>query len=92
MAGQVMRKNLSVRATEDLVNTTLTQGGVVRKGRTRQKRANSAAVQHLENRLQQHFSTRVEVHHGEEKGRILIEYYGNDDLHRLLGRLGLSEE
>jgi ParB family transcriptional regulator, chromosome partitioning protein len=46
----------------------------------------------LENRLQQHFSTRVEVHHGEEKGRILIEYYGNDDLHRLLGRLGLSEE
>ena len=92
VAGQVMRKNLSVRATEDLVNTTLTQGGVVRKGRTRQKRANSAVVQHLENRLQQHFSTRVEVHHGEEKGRILIEYYGNDDLHRLLGRLGLSEE
>lgn len=92
VAGQVMRKNLSVRATEDLVNTTLTQDGVVRKGRTRQKRAASAAVQHLENRLQQHLSTRVEVHHGEDKGRILIEYYGNDDLQRLLGQLGLAQE
>jgi ParB-like partition proteins len=92
VAGQVMRKHLSVRATEDLVNTTLTQDGVVRKGRTRQKRANSAALQHLENRLQEHFSTRVEVQHGEEKGRILLEYYGNDDLQRLLGQLGLSPE
>ena len=92
VAGQVMRKNLSVRATEDLVSTTLTQDGVVRKGRTRQKRAASAAVQHLENRLQQHLSTRVEVHHGEDKGRILIEYYGNDDLQRLLGQLGLAQE
>jgi ParB family chromosome partitioning protein len=92
VAGQVMRKNLSVRATEDLVNTTLTQDGVVRKGRTRQKRAASAAVQYLENRLQQHLSTRVEVHHGEDKGRILIEYYGNDDLQRLLGQLGLAQE
>ena len=92
VAGQIMRKNLSVRATEDLVNTTLTKDGVVRKGRTRQKRAASAAVQHLENRLQQHLSTRVEVHHGEDKGRILIEYYGNDDLQRLLGQLGLAQE
>ena len=92
VAGQVMRKNLSVRATEDLVNTTLTKDGVVRKGRTRQKRAASAAVQYLENRLQQHLSTRVEVHHGEDKGRILIEYYGNDDLQRLLGQLGLAQE
>ena len=92
VAGQVLRKNLSVRATEDLVNVHLTKGGVVRKGSTRQKRAASAAVQHLENRLQQHFSTRVEVHHGEDKGRILIEYYGNDDLQRLLGQLGLAQE
>ena len=92
VAEQVMKKSLSVRATEDLVNAHLTQGGTVRKGRTRQKRTVSAAVQHLENRLQQHLSTRVEIHHGEDKGRILIEYYGNDDLQRLLGQLGLPQE
>jgi ParB family chromosome partitioning protein len=92
IAEQVMKKSLSVRATEDLVNAHLTQGGTVRKGRTRQKRTVSAAVQHLENRLQQHLSTRVEIHHGDDKGRILIEYYGNDDLQRLLGQLGLPQE
>jgi ParB family chromosome partitioning protein len=92
LAAQVMKKSLSVRATEDLVNAHLTRGGTVRKGRTRQKRTVSAAVQHLENRLQQHLSTRVEIHHGEDKGRILIEYYGNDDLQRLLGQLGLPQE
>ena len=92
IAAQVMKKSLSVRATEDLVNAHLTKGGTTRKGRTRQKRTVSAAVQHLENRLQQHLSTRVEIHHGEEKGRILIEYYGNDDLQRLLGQIGLPQE
>ena len=92
LAAQVMKKSLSVRATEDLVNAHLTRGGTVRKGRTRQKRTVSAAVQHLENRLQQHLSTRVEIHHGDDKGRILIEYYGNDDLQRLLGQLGLPQE
>ncbi|MGA0850396.1 MAG: ParB/RepB/Spo0J family partition protein, partial [Chthoniobacterales bacterium] len=92
VAAQVMKKSLSVRATEDLVNAHLTKEGTVRPGRTRQKRTVSAAVQHLENRLQQHLSTRVEIHHGDEKGRILIEYYGNDDLQRLLAQLGLPQE
>ena len=92
IAAQVMKRSLSVRATEDLVNTHLTKGGKVRKGRTRQAREVPAAVQHLENRLQQHLSTRVEIHHGGEKGRILIEYYGNDDLQRLLAQLGLPDD
>jgi len=92
LAAQVMKKGLSVRGTEDLVNEHLSKGGTTRKGRSRKARTVSAAVQHLENRLQQHFSTRVEIHHGDEKGRILIEYYGNDDLQRLLSQLGLPQE
>ena len=92
VAAQVMKKSLSVRATEDLVNAHLSKGGTVRKGRSRKSREVSAAVQHLENRLQQHLSTRVEIHHGADKGRILIEYFGNDDLQRLLAQLGLPEE
>ena len=92
LALQVMKKSLSVRATEDLVNAHLTQTGKTRKGRSRKTREVSPAVQHLENRLQQHLSTRVEIHHGGEKGRVLIEYYGNDDLQRLLAQLGLPQE
>jgi hypothetical protein len=36
------------------------------------------------------FSTHIRIHHGKEKGRIEIEYYGNDDLDRILLLLGLS--
>ena len=32
------------------------------------------------------------MHHGEKKGRIEIEYYGNDDLQRLLKLIGLPDE
>ncbi len=93
ISAQVLRRGLSVRATEELVNEHLTKsGGAAKGGRRRKVREVPAAVRHLENRLQQHLSTRVEIRHGEEKGHIVIEYYGNDDLHRLLGSLGLADE
>ena len=92
IAGQVLRRSLSVRATEEAVNDHLTKGGKPRKKRGGAAREVSPAVRHLENRLQQHLSTRVEIHHGDEKGKILIEYYGNDDLQRLLAQLGLPQE
>jgi ParB family chromosome partitioning protein len=92
VAGLVLRKNLSVRA-EEAVNDHLSRGGTPRRKRGgRSAREVSPAIRHLENRLQQHLSTRVEIHHGEEKGKILIEYYGNDDLQRLLAQLGLPQE
>ena len=83
-----------MRATVEAVNDHLTKGGKTRQGGRRSigAREVSPAVRHLENRLQQHLSTRVEIRHGNDKGHILIEYYGNDDLQRLLGQLGLAEE
>jgi ParB family chromosome partitioning protein len=48
-------------------------------------------VQDLQNRLQEHLATHVTIHHGEKRGRIEIEYYGKDDLHRILTALGLPE-
>jgi ParB family transcriptional regulator, chromosome partitioning protein len=44
----------------------------------------------LQNRLQEHLATHVAIHHGERRGRIEIEYYGNDDLQRIVDALGLS--
>lgn len=92
-AAMVLRKNLSVRATEEAVGSHLSKDGVPRKSsRRRTAREVPPAVRHLENRLQQHFSTRVEIQSGADKGRILIEYFGNDDLQRLLQQFGLPEE
>ena len=38
------------------------------------------------------FATQVAIHHGDKKGKIEIEYYGDDDLSRLLDLLGVSAE
>jgi ParB family chromosome partitioning protein len=89
VAETVLRRSATVRATERLVARQL---GGTRPRRRRQSAANaatSATIDDLQNRLQEHLGTRVMVHHGEKRGRIEIEYYGNDDLQRVLGALGL---
>jgi len=48
-------------------------------------------VEDLQSRLQEHLATHVTIHHGEKRGRIEIEYYGNDDLQRIVTALGLRE-
>ncbi|MBA3883119.1 MAG: hypothetical protein H0X73_10490 [Chthoniobacterales bacterium] len=61
-----------------------------RKRQTLNATVSSANFDDLQNRLQQHLGTRVTLHHGEKRGRIEIEYYGNDDLQRVLNALGLA--
>jgi hypothetical protein len=34
----------------------------------------------------------VILHHSDKRGRIEIEYYGNDDLQRLLGLFGMPND
>jgi ParB family transcriptional regulator, chromosome partitioning protein len=89
VAETILRRSASVRATERIVARQL---GGTRPRRRRQAAANaatSATIDDLQNRLQEHLGTRVLVHHGEKRGRIEIEYYGNDDLQRVLNALGL---
>src|SRR3954454_5502235 len=89
VAETILRRSATVRATERLVARQL---GGTRPRRRRQNAANaatSATIEDLQNRLQEYLGTRVLVHHGEKRGRIEIEYYGNDDLQRVLNALGL---
>ena len=43
-----------------------------------------ALSERIKNRLEQGFGTKVKIQHGNKKGKIEIEYYGNDDLERIL--------
>jgi hypothetical protein len=45
---------------------------------------NSPAIQRVQNLLTHRLATRVQVSHSEKKGQIQIEYYGTDDLNRIL--------
>jgi ParB family chromosome partitioning protein len=93
-AETVLRRNATVRGTERLVARLLGVG----RSRRRPRRVGSepivtpSAVEDLQNRLREHFATHVTIHHGDKRGRIEIEYYGNDDLQRIVTALGLPPE
>src|SRR5712675_2751334 len=92
-AETVLRRNATVRSTERMVARLLGIG----RGRRKPRRAagdssaTATAVEDLQNRLQQHLATHVTIHHGEKRGRIEIEYYGTDDLQRIISVLGLRD-
>ena len=89
-AETVLRRNATVRSTERLIARLLGIGRPRRKERVSEQASTSAAIQDLQNRLQEHLATHVAIHHGEKRGRIEIEYYGNDDLERIVTAVGLT--
>src|ERR671919_171170 len=88
-AETVLRRNATVRSTERLVARQLGIGRSRRRKRTSEQAVTPAAIEDLQNRLQERLATHVTIHHGEKRGRIEIEYYGNDDLQRIATALGL---
>jgi len=87
LAETILRRNASVRQTERLVARFL--GGWKRRRRS-EVVVSSAAIGDLQDRLRQHFGTNVTIHHTPKRGRIEIEYYGDDDLQRILNIVGLN--
>jgi len=88
-AETVLLRNATVRSTERLVARQLGIGRPRRRHRRAAIELSSTAVGDLQNRLQQHLATHVTIHHGDKRGRIEIEYYGTDDLQRVVTALGL---
>jgi len=88
LAETILRRNASVRQTERLVARYL--GGWKRRRRTTQVVVSSAAIGDLQDKLRQHLGTNVVIHHTPKRGRIEIEYYGDDDLQRILNIVGFN--
>ncbi|MBK8856661.1 MAG: ParB/RepB/Spo0J family partition protein [Opitutaceae bacterium] len=91
LARRIIEEGLNVRATEKIVQTGKAVPGSGAKHRTRRLPAkDSAAVADIEKRLTSHLGARVAVIHTPKKGRIVIEYRGNEDLQRLIEKLGVT--
>src|SRR2546421_10317663 len=91
VAETVLRRSATVRATERLVARQLGQAKP-RRRRPSSVSINANAIEHLQSRLQERLGTRVVLHHGEKQGRIEIEYYGAEDLQRIMQLIGLPPE
>ena len=96
IAETVVRQGHTVRATEKLVALHFANQGTERPTRSGGNGARHAALTpqylNVQNRLQQHLATHVVLQHGEKRGRIEIEYYGKDDLQRILDVIGIGSE
>ncbi len=91
VADQVIRRQLTVRATEKLAQSFLI-GEPNGSGETKKATAPREVdihVRAITNRLREHLATHVAIQHSSKKGKIEIEYYGDDDLQRLIELLGL---
>lgn len=92
-ADRIIRDQLTVRAAEKLTQSLL-NGGPAGKSEGSAKapapREVDVHIRALTNRLRDRFATHVAIHHAAKKGRIEIEYYGDDDLQRLLEVLGVA--
>ncbi|HEX2749488.1 MAG TPA: ParB/RepB/Spo0J family partition protein [Verrucomicrobiales bacterium] len=97
LADRVVRQGLTVRQTEQEVQRDQQQGEGERKPgkKTSQpggEKQLGAAISRIQSNLREKLATQVTIHHGDKKGRIEIEYYGNDDLGRLLELFGVSAD
>ena len=91
-ARRVIEEGLSVRATEKLVVAAKASAGAKPASAHARKipAQDAAAVAGIEKKLTSHLGARVAILHTPKKGRIVIEYRGNDDLQRLLEKLGVE--
>ncbi|RYD35881.1 MAG: ParB/RepB/Spo0J family partition protein [Verrucomicrobiaceae bacterium] len=96
VADQVVRQSMTVRQTERLVQQELAgkkeKPAASGKPAAPPARDLNATLHRIQSNLRHKLATNVTVHHGDKKGRIEIEYYGNDDLGRLLEVLGVDAE
>jgi ParB family chromosome partitioning protein len=88
-ADQIIRRKLTVRAAEKLTQSLLANPDTGNDPKKAQPREIDIHVRELTKRLQEHLATHVAINHSAKKGKIEIEYYGNDDLDRILTLLRL---
>ncbi len=91
---RIIEEGLSVRATEKLAGNVKAATPAAGAARIAPKSSlspkDAATVAGIEKKLTSHLGARVALMHAAKKGRIVIEYRGNDDLQRLLEKLGVE--
>jgi len=85
---QIVAKQLSVRAAESLVKRLKTKEGKAKQ--LRQASSEDIYFQSIADELTRLLGTKVRIVRKDKAGKLEIEFYGNDDLGRLVARLKAS--
>src|SRR5690606_33011328 len=89
---RIVSEGLSVRATEEIVMLTESEGGAAKPRKSPRAGTRSEAVDELATRLSDRFETRVKVSLGKTKGRMTVEFASVEDLNRILQVMAPEEQ
>mgnify|MGYP002779531676 FL=1 len=84
LLNQVIRNDLSVRETERLVQRVLDSPVRPATSRTRHP---DPTIERIARDLQQALGTKVDIKRSGQKGRIVIDFFSDDELNAILGRI-----
>lgn len=87
LAKKIIEGGLNVRQAESLAKELMKKKGAPKK---KEKTAAEIEAEKIAEKLSSAIGTKVNISHGAKKGKIEIEYYGADDLDRILNILGLQ--
>lgn len=91
LARRIIESGMSVREAERTVQNM--KQSQIAKGMPRPlSNLQSAVIQDLQKQMTSHFNTSVKLQHKGKKGKIVIDYSNNDDLHRILRKMGFMSE
>lgn len=81
LANKIIEDNLNVRQAEALAKQLQKKTPPKKK---KEKTAYDIEIENIQNKLSSSMGTKVSINHTPKKGKIEIEYYGTDDLDRIL--------
>ncbi len=80
LADTIVQRNLNVRETEKLVNEQLNP----KESKLHKRSAKDVHILDIEEKLKSILGTKVDLQHKHNKGKIVIEYYSNEEFERII--------
>ncbi|MBR6389318.1 MAG: ParB/RepB/Spo0J family partition protein [Opitutales bacterium] len=90
LARKIIDGHLNVRMAEEAVKRIKNERERKTPGTSGSKAAQSAVVRDVQKKISERLNAAVELKHTPKRGKIIIEYFGNDDLQRILELLGVD--
>ncbi|WP_019633673.1 ParB/RepB/Spo0J family partition protein [Actinomadura atramentaria] len=84
LAKRIVAEGLSVRAVEEIITLRELEDGPPAPRQGRRKQAPPPELKELADRLSDRYETKVRVDMGRNKGKIVVEFSGMDDLDRII--------
>jgi len=88
LAQKIIDDGLTVRETEKLISE-ISKGKSLEKQKPEKKMVSDPYIADIKNKLEERFDTKVLISSKNNKGKIEIEYYSNDDLQRIMDILSI---